>query len=515
MDQRLRLLLVEDSETDALLLVRDLNRAGFEVVFERVDSANDFRGALNRTGWDLIIADFSMPGFSGRAALDIHRERGLDIPFLFVSGTMGEDLAVEAMRAGAADYVMKGNLRRLVPAIQRELREAVVRQERRAADEALRVSEERFAALFHSSPVGISLTTLDDGFFIDANSSLLNMLGYERLEVLGRTTDELGVWADPEQRTRIIRELRRGRAITNRDIQLLAKSGEVRSTLCNFDLVESAGETCLAAFVLDLTERKGLEERLRQAQRLEAMGRLAAGVAHDYNNLLSVILSCCDLLELRHGSGDPQREIGDIRHAVDSAAYLTRQLLAFGRKQVTRPRRVDLSVVVSGARTLLVHALGAGRELTTALADPGKAVALADPGQLEQVLMNLTINAKDAMPGGGRLHVETGAVELTSSDAQADGGWPGRFARLAVSDTGLGMESDTLAHLFEPFFTTKATGQGTGLGLAMVHGIVSQSGGFVRVQSQEGVGSTFEVFLPGIEEPLEKSQEPASTPGRQ
>ncbi|HEX9800496.1 MAG TPA: response regulator [Thermoanaerobaculia bacterium] len=514
MNTPLRILLVEDSEDDAQLVLVELRRAGYQVVFERVATELDLEAALDRGAWDVIVADFSMPGFSGRAALDIVLRRGLDTPFVFVSGTIGEDTAVEAMKAGAGDYVMKENLRRLVPAIERELREATVRRERHAAEEALRRSEARFATVVAASPVGMSLSTLGEGRYVDVNPSFLRMLGYVRDQIVGRTAAELGVWANPAERDGVIAELQRSGAITNRDVAVRTKNGEVRSTLCNFELIETGGESCLAAFVVDVTERRRLEEQLEQAQRLEAIGRLAAGVAHDFNNLLTVVIGCCDLVsDGERGGESPPPEIAEIRRAAEAAAALTRQLLAFGRKQVLQPRQVDVSEVVGQAGKLLERLIGAHVELVTRLAPAGSAVVLADRSQLEQVIVNLAVNARDAMAGGGRLRIETAVVELDREDAaRIAAGRQGRFVRLTVADSGAGMDANTLDHLFEPFFTTKEVGKGTGLGLATVYGVVAQSGGFLHVESEPGRGSEFEVYLPWIEGSALPEKRPTPAP---
>jgi PAS domain S-box-containing protein len=496
MPSRLRVLLIEDSPDDALLIERLLRQGGFELETERVDSEPALRVALERTAWDLILADYNLPGFSGRAALDLVRARGLEMPVIFVSGSIGEDVAVAAMKAGANDYVMKGNLRRLVPAVERELREAAERAERRRTEVALRQSEERFARAFDASPVGIAISTLSEGRYLDVNPALVELLGWPREEMLGRTSKELGIWKDWTNRNQMLADLRRRGALRNLDVPLRTRAGEVRSTLCNFERIDLEGEPCLLSLVLDLTERQRLEEQLRHSQRLEAIGRLAGGVAHDFNNLLTVILGSCDLLAAKIPPGIP--EIGAIRQASEGAAALTRQLLAFGRKQVLQPRRLDLSEVAQRARRLLDRLLGAQIEIGTVLAPAGTAIVRADPGQLEQVLVNLAVNAGDAMPEGGRLRLLTGVRTISETEA-AVGERSGRYAVLGVEDSGSGMDEQVRAHLFEPFFTTKEPGKGSGLGLATVHGIVAQSGGFLRVASAPGAGSTFEVFLPWVE----------------
>lgn len=508
----LRVLLVEDSADDAELVERELRRAWDSLEVERVQDAAALERALDESSWDLVLSDFSIPGFGGRTALDIVRRRTRDLPFIFVSGTIGEDAAVDAMRAGANDYVMKGDLRRLVPAIRRELEEAQSRRDRERAREALRQAEQRFAKIFRASPVGIAVSTLAEGRYLDANEALLSLLGYRREELLGRTVTELRVWPEMADRNRFVEELRKSGAIRNLDVDLRSKSGELRATLCNFEQIEMDGEQCLLSLVLDVSERRRLAEQLRQAQRLEAIGRLAGGIAHDFNNLLTVILGFCDILA--RDLGRPSTEVEQIRRAADGAATLTRQLLAFSRKQVLHPRLIDLSEVVTRIQRMLERVLGEHVELSSRLAPPEAAVVRADPGQLEQVIVNLVVNARDAMVSGGRLTVATTVRDLSAGAAELPSdGVPGRFVVLSVADTGSGMDEETLSHLFEPFFTTKEAGKGTGLGLATVYGVVAQSRGFVRVASELGKGSTFEVYLPWLEGKPE-SLEPARVGSR-
>jgi PAS domain S-box-containing protein len=264
----------------------------------------------------------------------------------------------------------------------------------------------------------------------------------------------------------------------------------------------------------DITERRRLETTLRQAQKMEAVGRLAGGIAHDFNNLLMLIKGYSDLLRDRLPAEETPREYAsEIQKAADRASSLTQQLLAFSRKQVLELRVLDVNQVVTSMSKMLPRLLGEDIEVVTRLNSAIGRVK-ADPGQLEQVLMNLAVNARDAMPEGGRLTIETGECELDDEYVrQHPGARPGRFVMLAVSDTGVGMNTDVRAHVFEPFFTTKAKGKGTGLGLAMVYGIVKQSNGYIWVYSEPGQGATFKVYLPRVEEAAESElRAPATGP---
>ncbi|MGE0453566.1 MAG: ATP-binding protein [Vicinamibacteria bacterium] len=386
----LRLLLIEDSENDAVLLLRELRQLGYEVAWERVETRAAMVAALEAGRWDLIISDFRMPSFSAREAIAVCRDQRVDLPLIIVSGTVGEEDAVDCLKLGAHDFVVKGRLARLGPAIERCLREFEERRALRAA-----------------------------------------------------------------------------------------------------------------------------EARLRQAQKMEAIGQLAGGVAHDFNNLLGVIQGYGDLLLKDQPGDDRQRQrLEQILKAAARGAALTRQLLAFSRQQPLDPRPVDLNGVVADMDPMFRRVIPANIQIVTTLSAELHRVKV-DPAQIEQVLMNLVINARDAMSQGGRLLLETGNVDLDQAYA---GSHPevtaGRYVMLCVSDTGHGMDAETLSHVFEPFFTTKAPGKGTGLGLATVYGIVRQSGGHVAVYSEPARGTAFKVYLPRAEGSAGEASAPARAGNR-
>jgi PAS domain S-box-containing protein len=499
----LRLLLVEDSEADAELLARELKRAGFAVQFARVQTAAEVEAALTRSEWDIIVGDNSMPGFSGTEALAIVRARGLDIPFIFVSGTMGEDLAATALEAGAGDALAKGNLRRLVPVIRRELREAADRRARRESETALRASEASYTTLVEQAPVGIYRST-PTGRFLSANPALARILGYATPQELLALDMAHDVYADADERRRLVAQ----DTYTNQVYEELEATWKKKDgTRIRVQLSVRASRKpdgqveFYEAFVRDITNQRQLEAQLAQAQKMEAIGRLAGGVAHDFNNLLTVILSYSDLLleDLPADSSD-REDVTQIRKAAQGASELTRQLLAFSRQQVLQPKVVDINASVSGIERLLTRVLREDIKLACSLAtDTG--MIRVDPGQLEQVIMNLAVNARDAMPGGGLLTIETANVDLDADYLRAHPmAKPGPYVMLAVTDTGMGMDAATQARIFEPFFTTKDVGKGTGLGLATVQGIVQQSGGFIWVYSEPDHGTVFKIYLPRVDE---------------
>jgi two-component system, cell cycle sensor histidine kinase and response regulator CckA len=383
----LRLLMVEDSPDDAELTLRELRLAGYEPAWRRVQSAAAMKAALTGSPWDLVISDYVLPSFSAPAALALVQASGLDLPFIIVSGAIGEETAVQAMRAGAHDYIMKNNLARLAPAIVRELREAESR-----------------------------------------------------------------------------------------------------------------------------CERKQLEEQVRHAQRLEAVGRLAGGVAHDFSNLLTVIGNRGHLL-LRH-PGNRQlarREMTLILDAVKKAGALTQQLLLFSRGQLLPTRALSLNAVVADMEPMLRRVIGERIALSTSL-DPALGHVMADPAHSEQVVMNLIVNACDAMPDGGRLTIETANVMIDEAFCRARvDARPGPHVMLGVTDTGVGMDAAVQAHLFDPFFTTKGA-RGTGLGLSVVYGIVKQGGGFISVVSAPGRGASFKIYLPRVDAPDQATEPPSVQP---
>lgn len=619
----LRMLMIEDSRDDADLLLRELRRGGYSLTAERVETAEALTAALDKHAWDLIICDYSMPHFSGLDALRMVRARVLKVPFIFWSGTIGEDTAVAALKEGAQDYVMKGNLKRLLPAVQRALEdtarrieraqlqaevkaseekyrllfqaspmpmwvfdrdslkflavnEAAIRHygfpreeflsmtiadirpkedvpklvdavsrsvpglsdvelwrhrkkdgtiidveitsdpinfagkdaelilshdvtEQRKAQEKVRQSEEQFAKAFRSSPLAITISSETDGRYIDANEAFLKMMGYGREELLNRTSQDLRVWIDPEDRKKMLEQLDNTEAAEPLEARFRTKWGKERLVRISAERIVLDGVPCVLANTLDITEARRLEAQFRQAQKMEAIGRLAGGVAHDFNNLLGVMMGYSELARELAPSGSPIRtHLGQIKEAGRRAAALTKQLLAFSRQQVVAPQILNLNAVVQGLSKMLLRLIGEDVSLIFRPAEPLGSVR-ADVGQIEQILMNLVVNARDAMPGDGKIVIETAEVELDEAYVEDHSPVrPGPYALLSVSDTGCGMDAKTMSQIFEPFFTTKEPGKGTGLGLSTVYGIVKQNSGYVWAYSELGRGSTFKIYLPRV-----------------
>ena len=358
-------------------------------------------------------------------------------------------------------------------------------------------AEETFRKAFNANPEPITIATISEGRYIDVNESFLRVTGYSREEVLGRTSGELKFWEGPEDRARFINLLGRQGWVRDLEITFRTKSGEIRMALDSAETIDVAGQECAIAIFRDITDQKTLEKQLRQTQKMEAVGQLSGGIAHDFNNLLGVIIGYSEILEQRLPPGDPlHKECLQIKKAGQSAASLTRQLLAFSRQQVLEPRVLDLNAIVLNVEKMLRRLIGEHIDLRTNL-DPALGCVKADQSQIEQVIINLAVNARDAMADGGKLLIETTNIYLDEDYARRHPPQlPGPYVLLAVADTGMGMDAETQAHIFEPFFTTKEIGKGTGLGLSTVYGVVRQSGGHIWVYSEPGQGTTFKIYLP-------------------
>ncbi len=621
---RPRVLLLEDNKADAKLSLAELARSGFEIDCEIISSSKEFTERLRTQLYDLILADYHLPGWDGLQAWRWLRNSGCDTPFILVTGPLGDDLAVECLKAGITDYILKDKLDRLPQACrrameesrlraepdraQKELRdsnaqyrllfdanplpmwvfdretlaflavnEATVRHygfsrqeflamtvldirpkenipallkafshpheglgwaevwrhckkdgtviaveitthtlifggrqaelvlahditEQKNDQERLKQSDERFAKVFRSSPLGVTISTGAEGRYLDVNNAFLQMMGYTRKEVVGRTANELNVWLESEDRVAIIQQLAGSGRVTAFQTKFRTHSGDIRLVEVSAELIELDGQTCVLAITHDVTEAKRQEEQFLQAQKMEAIRRLAGAVAHDFNNMLGVIIGYSELLQERFETGPARKGVDEIKKAAERATGLTRRLLAFSRQRVLLPRVLDLNAVVGNLGKMLLRMIGEDIELAIV---PGSSMGSirAHPSQVEQIIMNLAANARDAMPQGGRLIITTSNAELDEAYASHHPSVrPGPYVLLTVSDTGCGMNTEILPHIFEPFFTTKQPGQETGLGLSVVYGIVNQSGGYISVDSELGAGTTFNIYLPRVDE---------------
>ena len=399
MSKRLRVLFLEDNPSDAKLIAHELRRAGFQLDWERADTEESCRDRLS-PAFDLILADGSLPGFGATRALDLLRERNLDIPLIVVSGSLSDRDALKIMEHGAADYLLKDRLARLGPAVRRVLKKT-------RTSNVLRRAELTVCSSLESGPEAEE--------FFDSDG-----------------------------------------------------------------LKDSSMQ--------DFSDNKNLEEQLRQSRKLEAIGQLVGGVAHDFNNMLTIINGYSSLVLQQMPAGDPLRNmIEQIHHAGERSAMLTHQLLAFSRRQVINPQVLDLGSVVADTEKMLCRVIGEDIQLRM-ISEESLWPVLADAGSVGQVMLNLAVNARDAMHSGGTLTIEIKnhvASELESA----------RYVVLTVSDTGVGMDDATKARIFEPFFTTKGE-KGTGLGLATVQAIMQQVNGYIKIESAPGRGATFKLYFP-------------------
>ena len=445
---------------------------------------------------EAAIVDITLPDMSGFDVLHGIRKLLPTTEVIFITGHASLTTAIQAINGLAFAYIVKPfEMSHLLMTV-----EQAVRKQRLA--QALLDSEERYRFVTENIADAVFLLELD-GRIALGNRRAETITGYPQAELVGRSLFSLLPEAGARDAQARLSDARAGADVSPFfEAELVRKDGtrvllEVHVT----SVLKGGYPVASLGVARDITERRNLEDQLRQAQKMEGIGRLAAGVAHDFNNLLTAIGGRCYLVLNRLTSENPiRREIEIIQGAAERAAKLTHQLLAFSRKQVLEPRVLDLNVTVTGIESLLRRMIREDIEIATAL-DPAAGRVKADAGQIEQVLLNLGVNAGDAMPQGGRLTLATGNVTLDAAYARTHAEVePGPYVMLSVSDTGHGMTVEVQAHIFEPFFTTKEVGKGTGLGLATVYGIAKQSGGHITVYSEPGHGTVFKLYLPRVEE---------------
>jgi PAS domain S-box-containing protein len=498
MSRAITILAVEDNDDDTALMARELIRRGFTPSITRVDGAGALRSALSSGTWDVVVADYSLPHLDAPGALALLQESGKDVPFIVVTGSIGEDRATAIMKAGAHDFILKGNLGRLGAAIERAMGDARVRAEHRAALTALRATNHELTTVFEASPLAI--IALGAGALVRRwNAAATRMFGWSAEEALGHELPTIPPAARLESLA-IVADAWRGRSFTAVELAWRRKDEAPVAVALSVAALRSGGAAVDGIIILasDTGERRSLEAQVRQIQKMEVVGQLAGGIAHDFNNLLTVINGRCQLLLARlAGQDESLRDVGLILETGERAARMTRQLLTFSRRQEFTPSDVDLNQLVGEMRKMLIALVGPGIELVCELGARLPQVR-SDASQLEQVVLNLVVNARDAMGGKGRLVISS---RLAPGEELASRGVPavGMFLCLAVADNGCGMDEATRARIFEPFYTTKA--QGTGLGLSTVDGIVRQSGGFIRVDSRPGAGTSFSIYLPATAPP--------------
>ncbi|MFH1985280.1 MAG: PAS domain S-box protein [Pseudomonadota bacterium] len=628
METSIHILHLEDDPADAELVQAALVEAGLACRVDRAQTRAEFETGLGDSGTDIILADYKLPAYDGLSALRLAQEHCPEIPFIFVSGTMGEEAAIEALTHGATDYVLKQNLARLATAVQRALQEARIWRERRQAREALhssnemlKASEARYIDLYDNAPDMYLSADAQTAAITTCNQTLADTLGYPKAEIIGRSIYEIYHPACLDRAKQAHTEFLERGEIHDRELQLRKKDGSKLDVSLNVSAVRAkdgaivssratlrditerkqaeasirqlsqaieqspvsivitntagsiefvnakftqvtgyavaealgqnprilkSGETAAdeyerlwktissggvwrgefinrkkngelfreqatiapvrnadnlithyVAVKEDITERKNLEAQLSQAQKMEVVGQLAGGVAHDFNNMLGVIIGYTEMLLELEDLDDLLREyLDEILAAGHRSTDITRQLLAFARKQTVVPKILDLNETVERMLKMLRRLIGEHIELAWL---PGAKLwpVKMDPSQIDQILANLCVNARDAIAGVGNVTIETQTADFDEVYCADHRGFiPGEYVVLAVSDNGSGMDKPTMDKIFEPFFTTKPVGKGTGLGLATVYGIVKQNDGFINVTSGPGHGSTFKIYLP-------------------
>jgi PAS domain S-box-containing protein len=497
-NQSLRVLHVEDSERDTALLDRYLIRAGYELVTERVDTPAALHDMLSQREWDIVLCDYSMPQFNALAALNMMKDMNVDTPFIIISGTIGETSAVEAMRAGAHDYMMKDSLARLVPAIERELKEAANRRARRKAEQALRLQ----SVALEAAANGVMITNAE-GEIIWVNPACCRSSGYSAEELVG-------------QNTRIFKSDKQDDAFYKEMWETILSGNVWRHTLTNkrkdgglyqddmtiAPIRDGDGKiTHFVAIVQDITELQQALDQLRakneelasmtqqlwQASKLATMGELAASVAHELNNPLATVTLRVELLTMQLPDDSPMLQpLGVISHEVERMANLVHNLLQFSRRGHRQISTLDVRQEIANS-VEFVHYYLRNRKIEVVTEFPGFLDTVqADRQHLRQLFLNVLTNASDAMPQGGKLIVHAKNTMLES----------GKAVQIEFSDTGEGISAEHQEKMWEPFFTTKAEGKGTGLGLAICRRIVDEHGGRIEIESEVGLGTTVRVILP-------------------
>jgi len=633
----LLILHIEDNRNDAELALLELSNAGFEVSADVVDTLADVASHLAAKSYDVVLADYRLPGWVGMDALWIVRQHQADMPFILVTGTLGDEVAVECLKQGVTDVVLKNHLARLPFAVRRALEEKSLHEDRKRAEAAqrasakvalewkkrmelaekaalpiglwewnvsddtrvwsgefyrqlgytddkhrgtgkeflnrvhpedrprvetamqavssglsqtyeaqfrivrpdgttcwfdsrgvmvydesprvigitidiskLRRSEADYRSIFETAPYGIFRSSAA-GRFLLVNPALTNMLGYDSESEVLSLDIARDLYCNPGERAQLVSRLIETGYIKDVEAEWKRKDGRIITVRSSAVLVrkENDGIEIFQGFIQDVTEREILRTQFWQAQKFEAVGRLAGGVAHDFNNILMVVGCYAELLKQRKVKDDNVTRYADhIHQAATRAVLITRQLLAFSRQQILESEVLDLNTVVSELGKVLPRLLGEDIAVVITL-EPMLHRMKTDRGQMEQIIMNLAVNARDAMPKGGRFEIKTENVELDATHAAKHPPMhPGPYVKLTVVDTGIGMNAETQSRIFEPFFTTKDRGKGTGLGLAMVYGVVKQSSGFIWVDSEVGRGTTFDVYFPQVGEPITRDSKP-------
>lgn len=497
-----RLLHLEDNPRDAKWIHKTLEDAGLANHIRHVCDRDAFEAALNEDTYHLILCDFDPRDYHCETALSLARSKQPNVPVIVITSAKGEEQAVKCLHMGATDYLLKQRLERLPDAVRRAIAEAEEQQHLRNAERELRESEVCFRLMAQHSKEVFWFIGLHPERVLYVSPAVESIWG----SPVTRFYEDPAFWLraiapEDQPRARAVWEAcaRGGASRFDIEYHVIHTEGSVRLVADTraVSIDEARGGVHISGVARDITERTKLEQELRQSHKMEGIGQLAGGIAHDFNNLLTIIQGNSDLaLDELDQESTVRSDICEIKRAATSAASLTKQLLAFSRLQMLQPRPIELRAVTRSVEKMLSRLIGDNIELVLEL-DEQSGYVFADFGQIEQVIINLTINARDAMPGGGRITIATSTVLHHPGGDTAEEMVP--CERLTVTDTGVGMDLATRERAFEPFFTTKAIGRGTGLGLSTVHGIVKQSKGDIQLSSAPGLGTTFAIFFPQCE----------------
>jgi PAS domain S-box-containing protein len=518
MPKRLQALIVEDSEIDAELLLLELRRGGYDVVYRRVETAADMRSALEEGGWEIVLSDYSLPTFSALAALEVLKRSNLDIPLIIISGTIGEDIAVHALKAGAYDFMPKSKLARLAPAIERELREFQMRRRQREAERERSASEARFRAIMETATEGV-VSADQDGCVEYANPAAEKMFGFQEEELIGKSLLELMPDRFHQVRTQGLSQYLStgGAKMVGQTVEVMGRRRDGSEFPIDLSLGSwnSDGKVHFAGIMRDVTERKKVEGQLLVADRMVAVGTLSAGVAHEINNPLAAIIGNIDLAQRDladivdeqgelEGFSRIREEMVDARDAADRVRKIVRDLRVFSRGEDEQPGPVDVEHVMESTLRMAWNEIRHRARLVKHYERVPPVEA--SEARLGQVFLNLIMNAAQSMTED---RASTNEIRITTAVK-------GERVLVEVSDTGSGIDPDVMKRLFTPFVTTKPVGVGTGLGLSICHRIITSFGGEITVESKVGKGTSFRIALPFAQEPLSSAvpSAPASSTAR-
>jgi two-component system cell cycle sensor histidine kinase/response regulator CckA len=492
----LRILHLEDNDNDVFFVRRVLQQESVPCEITAVNNKTAFLEALEQKNFDLILADHALPSFDGRSALNVARQKLPDLPFIFVTGSMDEDLAIDTFKHGATDYVLKSRMNRLIPAIRRALHEAEQRRAFMHATAQWKEMEARFAAFMNNSPT-VAFMKDAEGRHLYINKRFEECFRVRNEEFQGKTDfDFLPPSVAEQNRANDLAVLAGGKGVEVSE-RVPTPDGVTRDWMVfKFPFRDSTGQTFLGGVAIDVTEKKQLEAQFLRAQRMETIGILAGGIAHDLNNVLSPILMVAQLLRMKPLDAEATEWVDMLETSANHGAELVKQVLSFSRGVEGERTELHPSHIVRDVQRIIQETFPRLIEIRSRMSKDLWTIK-AVPTHLTQVLMNLCVNARDAMPNGGRLEINVENVTIDETyvrlhpDAAA-----GRYVLICVADTGVGMPPEVLEKIYDPFFTTKEIGKGTGLGLSTVKGIIKSHAGFIHVYSETGKGTTFKIYLP-------------------